>query len=84
MCGYAVNFTDSTVYMTAIQCIDTAYVESKNGFLMDRNQYSLQLNHYLKKLSGGKDYICMVLFDKKQTRLQKRVARVRKRSEADA
>ena len=38
ICGYAVNFADSTVYLTEIQRIDTAYVESKNGFLMDRNQ----------------------------------------------
>lgn len=83
LCGYAVNFADSTAYLTAIQCIDTAYVESKNGFLMDRNQYSSQLNHYLKKVSGGKEYICTVLFDRKQSRLQKRVARVRKRGEGD-
>ncbi len=80
ICGYAVNFADSTAYLTAIQCIDTAYVESKNGFLMDRNQYSAQLNHYMKKLSGGKDYTCMVLFDKKQARLQKRVEKMRKRN----
>lgn len=80
ICGYAVNFADSTAYLTAIQCIDTAYVESKNGFLMDRNQYSAQLNHYMKKLSGGKNYTCMVLFDKKQARLQKRVEKMRKRN----
>ena len=66
-----------------MQCIDTAYVESKNGFLMDRNQYSSQLNHYMKKRSGGKNYTCMVLFDRKQSRLQKRVEKIRKRNGKD-
>ena len=80
ICGYAINFADSTAYLTAIQCIDTAYVESRNGFLMDRNQYSAQLNHYMRKLSGGNNYTCMVLFDKKQARLQKRVEQMRRRS----
>lgn len=84
ICGYAVNFTDSTAYLTEIQCIDTAYVESKNGFLMDRNQYSAQLNHYVKKLSGGRNYTCMVLFDKKLSRLQKRVVKVRRRNGNDS
>lgn len=83
ICGYAVNFADSTVYLTEIQCIDTAYVESKNGFLMDRNQYSAQLQFHMNKHSGGKNYTCMVLFDKKLARLQKRVAKVRKHNEKD-
>ena len=83
ICGYAVNFADSTVYLTEIQRIDTAYVESKNGFLMDRNQYSSQLQFFMKKYSGGKNYTCMILFDKKQARLQKRVAKVSSRDEKD-
>ena len=83
ICGYAVNFVDSTAYLTEIQCIDTAYVESKNGFLMDRNLYSDQLNHYLKKQQGGKHYTCMVLFDKKLSRLQKRVEKMRRRDAKD-
>lgn len=77
VCGYAVNFLDSTAYITSIQCIDTAYVESKNDFLMDRSQYSSQLHHYLSKTLSG-DYICSVLFDKKKNRLEKRVDKVRK------
>lgn len=83
ICGYAVNFADSAAYVTEIQCIDTAYVESRNGFLMDRNLYSDQLNYFVKKQFGGKHYTCMVLFDKKQARLQKRVAKMRKRQEND-
>ena len=83
ICGYAVNFADSAAYVTEIQCIDTAYVESRNGFLMDRNLYSDQLNYFVKKQFGGKHYTCMVLFDKKQARLQKRVERMRKRQEND-
>lgn len=83
ICGYAVNFADSAAYVTEIQCIDTAYVESRNGFLMDRNLYSDQLDHFVKKHFGGKHYTCMVLFDKKQARLQKRVAKMRKLQEED-
>ena len=37
----------------------------------------------MKKQFGGKHYTCMVLFDKKQARLQKRVERMRKRQEND-
>ena len=43
ICGYAVNFADSTVYLTEIQRIDRAYVESQNRGLMNTNEYFSQM-----------------------------------------
>ena len=64
--GVATSFNDSTVYITDIQEVDSAWFTSKNKFLISRENYSYQLRDYLAKL-GEEHRICMVeyAFDKK-------------------
>ena len=38
--GVATSFNDSTVYITEIQQLDSAWVDTKTGFLYSRNNYS--------------------------------------------
>lgn len=46
--GVATSFNDSTVYITEIQQLDSAWVDTKTGFLYSRNNYSFQLRDHLK------------------------------------
>lgn len=45
--GFAASFNDSTVYLTDIHEVATAYVTNKNKHLVDRNAYSYQLRKHL-------------------------------------
>ena len=37
ICGFATTFNDSTVYMTDMQTIENAWVDTKTGFLYSRD-----------------------------------------------
>ena len=48
MFGFASSFSDSTVYMTSVQRVDSVYLTHKKLFLDNRENYSLQLKEYLE------------------------------------
>lgn len=48
--GLSRSLNDSTVYMTEIQLISTAEIDTKTKFLQDREKYSEQLTEYLEKI----------------------------------
>ncbi len=50
--GISASFTDTVVYFTDIQILDSAKV-SKEGFLAHRELYSYQLKNYLKEAETG-------------------------------
>ncbi len=75
--GFAASLTDSVAYITDIQTLDTAYVY-KNGFLADRSLYSMQLNNYLLTTLHRDNMTCMVFFDAKRSKLEKKYLKVRK------
>ncbi len=45
--GFSASFNDSTVYITDIMTLDSAWVDTKTEFLYGRAQYSYQLKAYL-------------------------------------
>ncbi len=45
--GVSTSFNDSTVFFTEIQELDSAWVESKTGFIVSRDNYSYQLRDHL-------------------------------------
>ena len=45
--GFAASFNDSTVYFTEIHEVDSVWINEKNKFLLNRNDYSNQLKGYL-------------------------------------
>lgn len=45
--GFSASFNDSTVYFTDIMELDSAWINTKNKFLYERNSYSYQLKNYL-------------------------------------
>ena len=46
--GFASSFNDSIVCFTDVQAVDSAWLNSKNHFLVSREDYSYQLRDYLE------------------------------------
>lgn len=63
MFGIAASFNDSTVYFTAVQEVDSAwiYTKSNSKFLAGRENYSYQLRDYLEA-KGENNRTCAVFF----------------------
>ena len=49
MFGFCTSFNDSTVYLTDIQQVDSAWIDTKTDFLYSRDNYSFQLRDYMKE-----------------------------------
>ncbi len=67
MYGIATSFNDSTIYLTHIQEVDSAWFTSKYHFLISRENYSYQLRDFLENHGDG-NRTCSVMFgfDKKK------------------
>lgn len=78
--GVSASFTDSLVYMTDIQYVDSASLD-KNGFLVGRALYSLQLKDYLEMQKGERNRICFVFFSSKKKSLQKELSKLKQKYE---
>ena len=78
MAGVSASFTDSLVYFTDIQFLDSAQVDGK-GFLVGRSQYSVQLKDYLETKEGGKNRTCFIFFNLKKNKLQKELQKLKEK-----
>lgn len=76
LAGVSASFTDSLVYFTDIQFLDSACVDDK-GFLVGRSQYSVQLKDFLESNEGGKNRTCFMFFNLKKNKLQKEIDRIK-------
>ena len=81
--GFATSFVDSTAYITDIQYIDSAYVDTKTKFLIGRNLYSVQLQDFLEKNENCKHPVTSIFFGKKKEKVEKKILSVRRRFEGD-
>lgn len=69
--GFAASFNDSTVYFTPVQQLDSAYITSKNHFLVNRENYSYQLRDYLEQQGAG-NRTCIVMYDTDKKKAEKK------------
>lgn len=69
--GFAASFNDSTVYITPVQQLDSAYITSKSHFLVNRENYSYQLRDYLEQQGAG-NRTCIVMYDTDQKKAEKK------------
>lgn len=76
MAGASASFTDSLVYFTDIQFVDSASVDNKN-FLYGRSQYSSQLKDYLESKEGGRNRTCFMFYNTKKHKLQKELDKIK-------
>lgn len=74
--GYAQSNSDSLIYVTDIQRIDTAFLVKKGGFLLGRQVFSEQLRSFLDHSYGSKNAICNIFFSTKRSTLVKTYDRV--------
>ncbi|SHF75301.1 hypothetical protein SAMN05444405_11344 [Bacteroides luti] len=65
--GISASFTDSIVYYTEIQVLDSVSLTSE-GFLPKREAYSYQLKNYLEN-KGEANRTCMIYFSDSQKKI---------------
>lgn len=76
--GVSASFTDSLIYLTDIQRVDSAELNEK-GLLQQRAQYSTQLKEYLEAQGKGQNRTCFVYFNQKKKKLQKEVTKLKQK-----
>lgn len=77
MVGVSASFTDSLVYFTDAQWVDSAYLD-KGSFLSGRSQYSEQLSNFLSD-KGMQHRTSFIFFNKKLKSLEKEVSKLKHR-----
>ena len=73
--GISASFTDTVVYFTDIQVLDSAKV-TKEGFLTQRELYSYQLKNYLEDNRLQQNSTCMIYFSDNKSKLQKEATKI--------
>lgn len=73
--GISASFTDSVVYFTDIQILDSAKV-SKEGFLAHRELYSYQLKNFLEDNQLQQNSTCMIYFSENKKKLEKEATKI--------
>lgn len=72
--GLSASFTDSVVYFTDIQVLDSAVVHE--GFLQYRELYSYQLKNYLEDNLLQKNSTAMIYFSRNKAKLEKEATKI--------
>jgi len=76
MFGFAASFNDSTIYLTDIQEVDSAYI-GHGGFLYSRENYSYQFREWLSA-QGMKHSTCVTSFADSRSKIEKKYLKMRK------
>ncbi len=76
--GFSLSFNDSTVYITDIMTLDSAWIESKNNFLYARSSYAYQLKNHLTD-QGVLNPTCVVSYDLKRKKAEKKYVKLKNR-----
>ena len=74
--GVSASFTDSLIYFTDIQFVDSVNVD-KNKLLPMRSQYSDQLENFLEQVKGMKNRTCFIYFNEKKSKLEKNINKMK-------
>lgn len=74
--GFAASFNDSTIHFTDIQELDSVWINDKNDFLIDRDNYSYQLRNYMESW-GLPHRTCVISFALKRKDAQKKFNKMR-------
>lgn len=73
--GFAASFNDSIVHFTEIQEIDSAWINEKNKFLIERENYSYQLRSYLEN-KGLPHRTCVICYALTRKDINKKYAKI--------
>ena len=78
MAGVSASFTDSLVYFTDIQFVDSVEL-NKNDLLPERQQYSHQLKTYLENTTGTSNRTCFIYFNANKAKLEKEITKMKEK-----
>ena len=76
--GASASFCDSIVYFTDIQVLDSAWIDEKTEFLVNRWDYSNQLRNHFNQ-TGHLNRTCIVCFSTKEKDIRKKYDKMRKK-----
>lgn len=77
--GVSASFSDSLVYFTDIQFVDSISLNKKTKLLPLRSQYSEQLDNYLEQVKGMSNRTSFIYFDKKKSKLEKTIKKMKEK-----
>ena len=77
--GVSASFSDSTVYFTDIQLVESAEIHKKSKLLLNRNQYSEQLDDYMEGVKGMKTRTCFIYFNESKSKLEKTIKKLKEK-----
>ncbi len=77
--GFSASFTDSVVYFTNVQAIDSTWIDSKTKFLLGRENYSYQLKDYFTHKQGQPARTCIVFYERKKKDIEKAFLKLKKK-----
>lgn len=83
MFGVSASFTDSVVYITDVQLLDTVYFQPKGDYLAERALYSNQLQFYLEEQCGKSHQTCAVFYHRSRKKIEKIYSSVKKKYAKD-
>ena len=79
MFGFSASFKDSTIYVTDIQNVPEAWIDTKTKFLLGRDNYSYQLKNYLTDKLNMPNRVCMVFFGMSKKKAEKEYLKLMKK-----
>lgn len=77
MVGVSASFSDSLVYFTDVQFVDSIALDKETKLLPMRSQYSEQLDLYLEQTKGMENRTCFIYFDEKKSNLEKVIKKMK-------
>ena len=79
MFGFSASFKDSVIYVTDIQNVPGAWIESKNKFLLLRDEYSRQMKDYLEEKLQQEKRVCVIFYYLKKKKAEKEFLKLMKK-----
>ena len=76
--GVAASFSDSIVYFTDIQTVDSVVLDN-HGFLPGRARLSSQLKTYLEDNKSLPNRVCLVYFSENRDKLEKQIKKIKEK-----
>lgn len=79
MFGFVTSFSDSVVYLTAVQEVKGAWIDSKTKFLLGRDNYSYQLKEHFANQLQQPGRVCTIFFSTAKKDIEKKLEKLKKR-----
>ena len=79
MFGFAGSFKDSVVYITEIEEVKGAWIDSKTKFLLNRDGYSYQLKEHMTDQYQQPERVCVVFYATSKKKIEKILKKLRKK-----